>query len=354
MEHEQYEPAIQLLRAAPLPTCDPRVDLLLGAAFEGSGNLSQAEQVLRQARLRWPTNDTLATSLARCYLLSGQPANAAEALNSTAVSATTPLQELELRAEVYLAVHQLKLAQGAAELAYKTYPSEQPLLLLANVLQTQGRSGDVVLLLQSKRAQYGESLPFLITIAESEYDAGTYAVAKSDLEHAVEIDRRSYLAHYLLGNTLVKQTQTAAGIAEYRTAIELAPDKPRTYYQLALALVIQGDVPEAEHSLTQALAVDERYAPAYCEMGELLMQQGHFAEAVDPLLKAIDSSPSLEIAYYQLTRVYSRLGNKKESEEMLKRYLDVKAANRKRPAKQNAEEESVYHASSLAQPPQNP
>ena len=359
MQQEQYGAAAELLQPAPLPTCDPRVDLLLSAALEGSGQGSLAQQILEQAHRQWPANHSLAASLARSYWISGHPTQAADALASTTASAGTPLQELELRAEVYLAVHQLVLAQSAAERAYQSYPSTETLLLLANILQTEGRAQDALTLLENKRAENLTSVPFLITIAESEFDSGTYVAARQDLVRAIDLDPKSYQAHYLLGNTLVKQTQIDAAIAEYQAAIDLAPEKPRTYYQLALAKVIQGDIDGAQQSLAKALAADEQYAPAYTELGTLLMEQGRFAEAVDPLQKAIRYGPTEETPYYLLTRVFSRLGEKKQSDDMLRQYQQVKATNRKRPTKTETRKpefdiSGTSHQSSSAASPHTP
>ena len=347
MQQEQFDAAVKVLQPEPLPKCDARVALLLGAAFEGSAHGADAQGILEQAHRQWPSNHSLAASLARSYWISGHPAQAAEALGSTRITPSTPLQELELRAEVYLAVHQLLLAQTAAEAAFRIHPSTETLLLLANTIQTQGRAQDALTLLAARRQENAASVPFLITIAESEFDSGIYAAAHDDLAHATAIDPRSYQAHYLFGNTLVQQRQIDAAMAEYQTAISIAPEKPRTYYHLALAKVIQGDVEGAKQSLTRALVADEQYAPAYTELGDLLMQQGRFAEAVEPLRKAIQYGPTQESPYYLLTRVYARLGQKTQSEDMLQRYQEVKAANHKRPVKSQPDAPGAADQSSL-------
>ena len=354
MQQERFDAAVNLLQPEPLPKCDARVDLLLGAALEGSGRGSEAQRILEQAHRQWPADHGLAASLARSYWLAGRPAQAAEALASTSITPGTPLEELELRAEVYLAVHQLILAQTAAEAAYHRHPSTETLLLLANIIQTQGRSQDALTLLAAKRAENATSVPFLITIAECEFDAGSFAAAHEDLARAAAIDPGSYQAHYLLGNTLVQQRQIDAAIAEYQAAITIAPEKPRTYYQLALAKVIQEDVEGAKQSLEQALAADEQYAPAYTELGDLLMQQGRFAEAIEPLHKAIQYGPTQESPYYLLTRVYARLGEKQQSDAMLQRYQEVKAANHKRPAKVEPDKAGTGDQSSLPPSPRIP
>ncbi len=354
MQHEQFGAAVDLLQPAPLPKCDARIDLLLGAALEGSERSGEAQRVLEQAHRQWPMNHNLAASLARSDWLSNRPEEAAAALASTHITPNTPLQELELRAEVYLGVHQLLLAQSAAEAAYRGQPSTETLLLLANIIQAQGRAQDALNLLTPKRNENAASASFLITIAESEFDSGAFAAAHEDLARALNIDPASYQAHYLLGNTLVQQRQIDAAVAEYQAAITIAPEKPRTYYQLALVKVIQGDMNGVEQALAKAVAADERYAPAYTELGDLLMQQGRFAEAVEPLRKAIQYGPTQESPYYLLTRVYARLGQKQQSDAMLQRYKDVKAANHKRPTKAELQEGHRTDQSSSSASPQAP
>ena len=138
MQQEQFGVVIGLLQPAPLAACDARIDLLLGAALEGSGKSTEEQLILEQAHQRWPSNHGIAASLARRYWLVGQPAQAAEALASVSITPTTPLQELKLRADVYLAVHRLAPAQAAAEAAYRKGPSTETLLLLANIIQNPG------------------------------------------------------------------------------------------------------------------------------------------------------------------------------------------------------------------------
>jgi tetratricopeptide (TPR) repeat protein len=352
MQEGQYAKPIESL-APPLSSCDPRLGLLYSAALEASGDVTGAEEALRRSHREWPKDASLAASLARIYFLSGRIPEAGEALALTTATVTAPLQELELRTEVNLALHRLAAAESAAKIANRSYPSAATLLLLANVLQTQGRASDAYALLKAQRQANLDSVPFLITIAECEYDTGLLPSAYQDLQHADAIDPHSFQVHYLLGNTLVKLGRSEEGVPEYRLAIGLAGDKPMLYYQLALAQVMGGDIGEAEKNLSKAILVDDHFGLAYKEMGELLIEDKRFAEALDPLQKAIEYSPSVESSYYLLMRAYSRLGNKKKSDEILKAYLEVKAANRRRPAELNAEEQGrVPSPSAVSAKPQ--
>ena len=313
--------------------CDARVSLLLAAAFEGEGAVPKATELLQRAHSVWPSNNSISASLAREYLAGGQKDKAVKALEHFHATAETPQQEMEMAVVVYLAAHQLVAAQTVAAAGYKSYPSVHTLLLLANTLQLQGRYPEVNHLLGSKRGIYGNSPEFLITLSESEFDASIYPAARDDLERAISLDSRSYQAHYLLGNVLAKQNDTDRAIAEYRLAIDLAPNQPRTYFQLALVLRSKQDEPGEERVLNQALTADDHYAPAQCELGRILLEEHRPADAVSHLSTAIQYNPRSEEAYFLLARAYAKLGEKHKSDEMVRQLVTVRKENRPSAAK---------------------
>jgi tetratricopeptide (TPR) repeat protein len=328
MQQARYQDAAEALKPLSGLNCDARASLLLAAAFEAGGDMPQAEQTLQHAHSIWPSNNSIAASLARDYLGAGQVEKAAQALMHFQATASTPQQEMELAAVVYFAAHLLVSAQAVAEAAYKSYPSLHTLLMLANALQLQGRYPDVNHLLGDKRKAYADSPEFLITLAESESDASIFPAASQDLEHAISLDPKSYQAHYLLGNVMFRLNDADRAVAEYRLAIDLAPDQPRTYFQLALVLRSKQDQAGEERALEQALAADDHYAPAHCEMGRILLEQHRLTDAVTHLSSAIQDNPKSEEAYFLLARAYAGLGQKDKSEEMVKRLVVVRKANR--------------------------
>jgi predicted Zn-dependent protease len=331
MRQSQYENAAAQLQLLSAKNCDPRASLLLAAAFEEQGDRLKATTVLKHAHSVWPSNNSVAASLARAYLESGQKDRAAKALAHFQGTAETPEQEMEMAVVVYLAAQRLLPAQKLAEEDYKYYPSVHSLLLVANTLQLQGRYPDVNRLLGGKREEYADSPEFLVTLAESEFDASIYPTARDDLQRAISLNPKLYQAHYLLGNVLSKTNAPDGAIAEYRLAIGLAPEQPRTYYQLALILRSKQDEAGEESALQQALAADDHYAPAHCEMGRLLLEDHRPADAVGHLLSAIQYNPRFENAYFLLARAYAALGEKDKSDQMIKRLQAVRAENRPGP-----------------------
>jgi len=327
MQQGNFTAASGLLQPLSTQLCDPRVNLLLAGAYEVGGDLPRAEQTLLRAHTAWPANNSIAASLAREYMGNHQVDKAAQALAHFRPTPNTPLQELEVAVLVFIASHQLVAAQTAAQAAYKADPSPRSLVTLANTMQLQGKFKDVVTLLNTKRQAYAESSTFLITLAESEYDSILYDAARDDLQHAIALDPNSYQAHFLLANALVKLGSVDQAISEYRLAIGLAPDQPRTYCQLALALNSKQDQAGAEEQLAKALSIDSRYGPALIEMARIRLSQNHPDEAVAQLNLAVEENPGSEQAYFLLAKAYAQLGDKQKSEEMAKRLVSVRNAN---------------------------
>ena len=327
IQQGRYADAVSRLQPIAALHCDPRLSLLLAAALEGTGDVAAARQTLEQAHEVWPGNNSVAASLAREALNDGDVAAAAQALDRFQVLPDTPPQESSMAAVVLLAAHQLVPAEHIAQAAYKAHPSLQSLLLFANTLQLEGKYKNVLTLLAANRSTYGQAPTFLVTAAESEYDAKMLDEARRDLESAIALDPTLPQAHYLLGNVLLSFSIPDQAAKEYRAAIELAPKQPRTYYQLALALRAQQQEQAEENVLRQAIAIDNRYALAHSELGRILLNQNRLQEAAAELKMSIDDNPAAEQAYYLLAKVYDRLGDTADSDAMTKQLAEVKAAN---------------------------
>ena len=147
------------------------------------------------------------------------------------------------------------------------------------------------------------------------------------MERANSLDGSLYAAHYLLGTILLKAGQPEPAAAEFRTAMQLSPQQPRTYYYLALALRAQHNETDEEPVLTRAISLDNSYALAHCELGRILLNQNRVPDAVAQLELAVSDNASSEQAYYLLSRAYNRLGEQDKADAMAKRLAEVRRAN---------------------------
>jgi predicted Zn-dependent protease len=330
MAEAHYQEAAGTLKPLAEASCDARASLLFAAAMEAGGDTATATDVLEHAHAAWPMNTSIAASLAREYMNAGQTDKAAQALKHFQATSATPQQEMEEAVLVYFAAHQLASANTVAAADYKVYPSLHTLLLLANALQLEGRYPEVNQLLEGKRETYADQPEFFITLAESESDAAIYPQARKDLERAIVLDPKSHQAHYLLGYVLLRMNDADGAIGEFHKAIDLGSRQPRTFYQLALALRSKQDDAGEEQALTSALAIDDHYAPAQCEVGRILLEEHRTSDALGHLKAAIQYNPHSEEAYFLLVKAYKELGEKDKSEEMVKRLVALKRENRNR------------------------
>lgn len=353
MEQSRFQDAAALLQPLANINCDPRISLLLAAAFDGQGDGIKSASVLQHAHVVWPSNNSIAASLAREYMSAGRTDKALAALEHFQATPSTRPQEMRLAILVYLTANHLSPALAMARMAYKAYPSLDSLLLLANVLQVEGRYPDVNQILGGERRAYADSPKFLITIAESELDAKMYPAARRDLEHAIELTPESYAAHYVLGNVLAVTGNLPRGLDEYRTAIKLSPEQPRTYYQVGRVLEEMGQDDESQSWFQKAISVDPRYAPAYCEIGKVEMRANQLQKAADDFNEAINYNPAIQESHYLLIQTYARLGEREKSRAALKQWLAYKKSHQLRPASAD-DNPLVATADSTLRPSSNP
>jgi tetratricopeptide (TPR) repeat protein len=97
---------------------------------------------------------------------------------------------------------------------------------------------------------------------------------------------------------------------------------------MALVLRSKQDDAGEQQALEQALASDDHYAPAHCELGRMLVEAHRPEDAVGHLLLAIQYNPRFENAYFQLVKAYTALGEKDKAEQMVQRLQAVRKENR--------------------------
>jgi tetratricopeptide (TPR) repeat protein len=90
-------------------------------------------------------------------------------------------------------------------------------------------------------------------------------------------------------------------IADYQKAVELKPTSADYYNNLSLALARAGKVPEAMQACEKASSMDPaRGAIGWKNLGVVLYNSNHLAEAVEPLKKATGLNPNDADAWYLL------------------------------------------------------
>jgi hypothetical protein len=131
-------------------------------------------------------------------------------------------------------------------------------------------------------------------------------VWKSDfamLSHAIEVTPMSVRPRVLLGAEYMKHGNPSRAVAEYRSALDLAPNRGDILYSYGIALAYNGNLSEAVHALTLATQVSPTTPPSYFVLADVLMKEGRLDEAANVLERGVRLNPDASLLRWQLNQI---------------------------------------------------
>jgi Flp pilus assembly protein TadD len=105
---------------------------------------------------------------------------------------------------------------------------------------------------------------------------------------------------------------------EALAALEATPPDAATANKRGVALIALGRREAALEAFCDALAVDERHAPAFTNIGSLLLEDGMPSDAIDYFRAALVAQPLYGIAHRNLGVALKRLGRRREAVRALR------------------------------------
>jgi len=100
--------------------------------------------------------------------------------------------------------------------------------------------------------------------------------------------------------------------------LEAAPADAATFNKRGVALVALGRSQAALEAFCDALAADERHAPALTNVGNLLLEDGMPGDAIDYYQAALVADPQYGIAYRNFGIALRRAGRRREAVRALR------------------------------------
>jgi tetratricopeptide (TPR) repeat protein len=143
-------------------------------------------------------------------------------------------------------------------------------------------------------------------------------------------------------------------IQHFRRFSELQPNDARAQYYYAISLW-KGkraqdpavDFTQIEALLRKAITLDPKLAEAHFQLGNLLSDQSHYAEAIPEYLAALDKNSDIPDAHYRLGQAYMRTGQKEKAQAQLAVYQERRAQHMADLDKQRADiRQFVYEENS--------
>jgi len=143
-------------------------------------------------------------------------------------------------------------------------------------------------------------------------------VALEYAQKAIALDPRLPLAHQLVGEIHLFESQIPDAVSDFRAELALNPAHPETYYKLADAYSRIQKFDDAEKLLQRSIWLDPTATGPYVLMGKVLEKKGEPELAVRALRHAAAMDPNNAITHHLLGQAYRDLGNTEEAERELK------------------------------------
>ncbi len=128
-------------------------------------------------------------------------------------------------------------------------------------------------------------------------------------------------------NLLFLLDKDAEVIPDCERIIELEPENPAAYFQLAKARKATGDAFGAIADLTRAIAIKEDFPEAYLSRAEILLSMGQAKEALPDAEKGVGLAPEEETAYLLRGQIHAALGEAEEAAADFRRTLELNPFN---------------------------
>ncbi len=163
-------------------------------------------------------------------------------------------------------------------------------------------------------------------------DTESYGQSAECYRKVLAADPSFRLAHYQIGESLIRMDRPGEAVPEFRKEITLNPDDPNVQYSLAFALLQTSNKDEAFTLLRTITAAHPEMAEPQYQFGKLLLEAGNTAEAIPHLELAEQANGSLDYVHYQLQAAYRKTGRTADADREARLYREIKARRRDLPA----------------------
>jgi tetratricopeptide (TPR) repeat protein len=130
-------------------------------------------------------------------------------------------------------------------------------------------------------------------------------------------------AHLIKGLSLVAEGRTQNGIAELRKAIELDPQKPTGYIELARVYAQQRNFTDAEALLRESLQRNPQSSDSRILLGDVLAAAGKETEAAKEYQRGLEADRNNGTLYMRLAALHHKAHRTDEAERWYRQWIDA-------------------------------
>jgi tetratricopeptide (TPR) repeat protein len=222
----------------------------------------------------------------------------------------------------YESLHQGEQGVRYLREAIELVPSQaNSYLALADLLEQSGKYSDAVAVLKEGMRNVPDSGAFLLPLGVDLIRAERYREGVEALRALVRVAPQTDQAYISLADAARKMGDPAQELAALRDLSTYKPDYPMLHVLIARALINQErpDYSKVLHELSLA-AIDAPTDPdVFLLEGKAYAALGRFDEAVSALTRSIELRPMEPSPYYQLAKLYQKLGRTQSAAETFAR-----------------------------------
>lgn len=153
-----------------------------------------------------------------------------------------------------------------------------------------------------------------------------FKLSQESYERMFKADPKSPRVHQVLAQSYEEAGKDAEAMAEYETAIKLAPQMPGLREALGSLYWKNNRLDDAERVFEEELQLDLHSALVMYKAGGMRVERGQPERGLPLLEAAVRQSPDLIDAYYYLGKAQALLGHNEQAVVNLKKVIDGKAS----------------------------
>lgn len=300
----------------------------LATVYGNQKSFRQAADEYREASRLSPGDQAARFALAKCLVFLGEYAEAIPILKANALNHPKAFEPHYLLGLSYRGLEQYPQAEEQLRTAARIEPNHADLQFnLGLVILRSGRAKEAVPYLQKAiqldPAAEGPRLQLAIALKdlnETQKSAKVYQDVR-ETEQA-NLLKNQFTTEGAKANQLLASGQAAQAAEVYRQMLQIQPRDAHTFYNLSLALDMEGKFSAERQALETAVKLDPMLEQARSKLGILDMSQGHVDDAIQNFKKAIEIDPQQTEAQLNLATIYDGKGQVKEAEALLRRAIE--------------------------------
>ena len=323
-KHDRNAAIIHLKNALQINPDLGEARLLLGKSQLEAGEIVAAERDLRKARELKMPDEQVVPPLARALLARGAVKEVIDEFGNADVP--TPEARADLAttvAQAQMATGNLDAARAGFAAALQAVPGYPPALLGEARVTAAGND------LPAAMAMVDKALAASPTLVEGWVLKGDIATGQRQLDDAaaayrkaLELRHDNVVAHSKLAMTLLQQGKLADANAQVDALDKVAPKHPQTLYLRALLAFREKNFPAAREAIQQQLRAAPDNLQGLVLEGNIEFQLGSYSQAETSLRKALARAPNLRLARMVLVNTYLRSGQPVKALDALPPLLD--------------------------------